>query len=57
MPVNERIQPTSGTPINPGGIRQLTIGEIARKDALRLQHPLSPGVGAQGKLSPLISSL
>lgn len=29
MPVNERIQPTSGTPINPGGIRQLTIGEIA----------------------------
>lgn len=29
MPVNERIIPTSGTPINPGGIRQLTIGEIA----------------------------
>lgn len=29
MPVNERIHPTSGTPINPGGIRQLTIGEIA----------------------------
>lgn len=29
MPVNERIYPTSGTPINPGGVRQLTIGEIA----------------------------
>lgn len=29
MPVNESIRPTSGTPIVPGGIRQLTIGEIA----------------------------
>ncbi|QBJ33781.1 type IV secretion protein Rhs [Hafnia alvei] len=29
MPVNERIKPTSGTPIHPGGIRQLTLGEIA----------------------------
>ncbi len=29
MPVNERIKPTSGTPIVPGGVRQLTIGEIA----------------------------
>ncbi|WP_139155834.1 type IV secretion protein Rhs, partial [Enterobacter kobei] len=28
MPVNERIIPTSGTPINPGGVRQLTMGEI-----------------------------
>jgi hypothetical protein len=29
MPVDERIKPTSGTAINPGGVRQLTIGEIA----------------------------
>ncbi|WP_101506773.1 type IV secretion protein Rhs [Erwinia sp. B116] len=29
MPVNERIKPTSGPPIMPGGVRQLTIGEIA----------------------------
>ncbi|QKN81186.1 type IV secretion protein Rhs [Scandinavium goeteborgense] len=29
MPVNETIDPTSGTRIGPGGIRQLTIGEIA----------------------------
>ncbi|MEX0501391.1 Uncharacterised protein [Raoultella terrigena] len=29
MPVVERIKPTSGTAINPGGVRQLTIGEIA----------------------------
>ncbi|WBW61427.1 type IV secretion protein Rhs [Klebsiella electrica] len=29
MPVDERIRPTSGTAINPGGVRQLTIGEIA----------------------------
>lgn len=28
MPVNERIKPTSGTAISPGGLRQLTIGEI-----------------------------
>ena len=29
MPVNEHIIPTSGIPISPGGIRQLTIGQIA----------------------------
>lgn len=29
MPVDEMIIPTSGTPIVPGGTRQLTIGEIA----------------------------
>lgn len=29
MPVDESIKPTSGTPIVPGGVRQLTIGEIA----------------------------
>jgi hypothetical protein len=29
MPVDERIKPTSGTHINPGGVRQLTLGEIA----------------------------
>lgn len=29
MPVDERITPTSGTPITPGGVRQLTLGEIA----------------------------
>ncbi|HAT1621179.1 TPA: type IV secretion protein Rhs [Raoultella planticola] len=29
MPVDERIKPTSGTAINPGGVRQLTMGEIA----------------------------
>lgn len=29
MPVDESIKPTSGTPIIPGGVRQLTIGEIA----------------------------
>lgn len=29
MPVDERIKPTSGTLISPGGIRQLTLGEIA----------------------------
>jgi len=29
MPVNEKIKPTSGTSIVPGGVRQLTIGEIA----------------------------
>lgn len=29
MPVDWTINPTSGTPIVPGGVRQLTIGEIA----------------------------
>lgn len=29
MPVDESIKPTSGTPIVPGGVRQLTLGEIA----------------------------
>ena len=29
MPVNGTIKPTSGTLITPGGVRQLTIGEIA----------------------------
>jgi hypothetical protein len=29
MPFDKNITPTSGTPIVPGGIRQLTIGEIA----------------------------
>lgn len=29
MPVDLSIKPGSGTPINPGGIRQLTVGEIA----------------------------
>ena len=29
MPVNERINVTSGTPINPGGVRLITMGEIA----------------------------
>jgi len=29
MPVNERIDPTSGTRIKPDGLRPLTIGEIA----------------------------
>ncbi|EJB8470399.1 type IV secretion protein Rhs [Citrobacter freundii] len=29
MSVNGTINPTSGTPIAPGGVRQLTIGEIA----------------------------
>lgn len=29
MPVNEKIKQTSGTPITPGGVRLLTIGEIA----------------------------
>ena len=29
MPVNERIDPTSGTRIKPDGLRLLTIGEIA----------------------------
>lgn len=29
MPVDENISPTSGTPIIPGGVRQLTTGEIA----------------------------
>ena len=29
MPVDESIKPTSGTPIVPGGVRQLTVGEIA----------------------------
>lgn len=29
MAVGERTKPTSGTPIIPGGVRQLTLGEIA----------------------------
>lgn len=29
MPVNEKIEPTSSKPIPPGGVRQLTLGEIA----------------------------
>jgi len=29
MPVDESIKPTSGTSIVPGGVRQLTVGEIA----------------------------
>ena len=29
MPVNERIRATSGTPITPGGVRLITMGEIA----------------------------
>lgn len=29
MPVDESIEPTSGTRIQPGGVRQLTTGEIA----------------------------
>ncbi|BDH45145.1 hypothetical protein TUM12370_11890 [Salmonella enterica subsp. enterica serovar Choleraesuis] len=29
MPVDEKLIPASGTPIPPGGVRQLTIGEIA----------------------------
>lgn len=29
MPIDERIKPTSGTPIIPGGVRTLTFGEIA----------------------------
>lgn len=29
MPVDERIRPASGTPITPGGVRLLTLGEIA----------------------------
>lgn len=28
MVVGERTKPTSGTPITPGGVRQLTLGEI-----------------------------
>ncbi len=28
MSVNTTIRPTSGTPISPGGVRQLTVGEI-----------------------------
>ena len=34
MPVDGRIKPTSGTPIAPGGVRQLTLGEIALAKAL-----------------------
>ncbi|HEX4500273.1 MAG TPA: type IV secretion protein Rhs [Scandinavium sp.] len=34
MPVDEIIKPTSGTRINPGGVRQLTLGEIAMAKTL-----------------------
>jgi hypothetical protein len=34
MPIDERIRPTSGTAIIPGGVRQLTIGEIALSKTL-----------------------
>ncbi|ELN2738100.1 type IV secretion protein Rhs [Pluralibacter gergoviae] len=34
MPVNKRITPSSGTPIAPGGLRLLTLGEIALAQTL-----------------------
>ncbi|MRS91093.1 type IV secretion protein Rhs [Enterobacteriaceae bacterium RIT714] len=34
MPVNERIRATSGTMIHPGGVRLLTLGEIALATSL-----------------------
>jgi hypothetical protein len=58
MPVDERIRPTSGTAINPGGVRQLTIGEIALAKTLLAKALTIVGFGYTVKVTyPLTFNL